>query len=112
MWDEARRRITLDKPRPGAGGGVRLRVRGHDAAFRAAAPGEVVYEVSEGDAVTVLEDVQWADWDADGRLLVATRAGRLEARDGAWPVMATPPHANLAALAPDPAPAPPEAHAW
>jgi len=46
------------------------------------------YEVMEGDAVTALEDVQWADWDADGRLLVATRAGRLEVRDGTRPAEA------------------------
>src|SRR5258706_513335 len=63
MWDQARERITVEKPRPGAGGGVRLRVRGHYAAFRAAAPGDVVYDVVEGDGVTPLEDVQWADWD-------------------------------------------------
>jgi len=112
MWDQARERIAVEKPRPGAGGGVRLRVRGHYAAFRAAAPGDVVYDVVEGDGVTPLEDVQWADWDADGRLLVATRAGRLEVRDGARPLVATQPHAELGALAPDPAPAPAEAEAW
>lgn len=111
LWDEARARIMLEKPRPGAAH-VRLRVSGHYAAFRAAAPGEVVYELAEGDAMTTLEEVQWADWDADGRLLVATREGRLEARDGARPTLATAAHAELAALAPDPAPAPAEAHAW
>jgi hypothetical protein len=108
MWDEGRAQITLEKPRPGARD-TRLRVRGHYAAFRAAAPGQVVYEVTEADAMTTLEDVHW---DADGRLLVATREGRLEIRDGARPTLATAPHAELAALAPEPAPAPAEAHAW
>ncbi len=104
--------MTLEKPRPGGPAGVRLRVRGHYAAFRAAAPGTIVYEVAEGNAVTPLEDVQWADWDAGGRLLVATREGRLEVRDGARPSVATPAQADLAALAPEPAPAPAEAREW
>jgi len=110
-WDEARGdRVILEKPRPG--GRARLRVRGNYAAFRAGRPGFFAYEVMEEDAVTALEDVQWADWDADGRLLVATREGRLEIRDGARPAVATPPHADLAALAPEPAPAPAEALRW
>ena len=71
-----------------------------------------MYDVVEGDGVTPLEDVQWADWDADGRLLVATREGRLEVRDGARPLVATQAHAELGALAPDPAPAPAEAATW
>jgi hypothetical protein len=35
---------------------------------------------SEGD-IQLLDDVQWADWDAQGRLLVATRSGQLQIRD-------------------------------
>src|SRR5205823_4481821 len=56
---------------------------GRYAAFREMTPGPIAYEVVDDDEVTTLEDVQWAEWDADGRLLVATREGRLEVRDGA-----------------------------
>ncbi len=56
--------------------------------------------------------MQWADWDADGRLLVATREGRLKIRDGARPARATPPPADLAPLAPAPAAPPAEAARW
>ena len=112
VWDEARAaRVTLEKPRPGAPS-MRLRVRGYHGAFRALGRGEIVYEVVEGDEVTLLEDVQWADWDAGGRLLVATRAGRLEARDGARTAVAAPAQADLAALTPAPAPPPAEAARW
>jgi hypothetical protein len=75
-------------------------------------PEAVTYEIMEGDEVIALDDVQWADWDADGRLLVATREGRLEARDGARPARATAAHADLAALAPAPVAPPAEAARW
>jgi hypothetical protein len=115
IWDQARaERITMDKPRPGSAGTVRLRVRGWYAAFRALEPkpDTIVYDVMDGGEVMGLEDVQWADWDADGRLLVATRAGRLEVRDGARPTRATPAVADVAALAPAPAAPPDEALRW
>jgi hypothetical protein len=96
MWDEARgERVIMEKARPGAGGRMRLRVRGHYAAFRAPAPGLIEYDRVEDDEVIALEDVHWADWAADGRLL-----------------MPTPAHADLATLAPDPAPASAEALEW
>ena len=85
-------------------------MRGGCAAFRALEPGRIEYDLAEGREITPREDVQWADWDADGRLLVATRNGRLEVRDGARAARATPAQADLAALAPAPAPA--EAAQW
>jgi hypothetical protein len=112
-WDERRgERITLDKPRPGASGRVRLRVRGAFAAFRAARPGPVVYEVAMGDEILALEDVQWADWDASGRLLVATTRGTLQIRDGARPTEAPRDEVDLAGLRPEPVAPPAEARAW
>jgi hypothetical protein len=113
MWDEARAdRVTMEKPCPRSPGRRRLRVRGSYAAFRESKPGPITYEVVDGDEVTTLEDVQWAEWDADGRLLVATGEGRLEVRGGARPAQATPAHADLAALAPAPVAPPPEAAQW
>ena len=58
-----------------------------------------------------LDDVQWADWDARGRLLIATVDGRLQIRDieagGAVPW-----EADEAAHTPDPTPPPAEARLW
>ena len=34
--------------------------------------------------MTTLQNVPWADWDADGRLLVATPEGRPLAAAHAW----------------------------
>jgi len=50
-----------------------------------------------------LDDVVWADWDARGRLLVATRTGSVEIRNSRNKVHAS---ASLADFAPDPSPAP------
>jgi len=54
--------------------------------------------------------VQWAEWDARGRLLVATDDGRMQIRDGAdgsvqW-------ESDEAAFEPDPTPPPAEAWTW
>jgi hypothetical protein len=66
---------------------------------------------SEGD-LELLEDVQWADWDREGRLLVATRSGRLQIRSprsGGHDVVFD---ADLAELTPEPTPAPASAANW
>ena len=39
------------------------------------------YELRSAISRGHLEDVQWAEWDASGRLLVATDDGRLQIRD-------------------------------
>jgi len=113
-WDIRRAaHIALAKPRPREAG-TRLLVRGWYAAYREGEPrkGPPEYWVErDGTAdVEILEGVQWADWATDGRLLVATSAGRLEVRDepragAAWRV-------DLAPLRPDPQPPPSEAFAW
>lgn len=110
MWDE-RRPVTMEKARPGTDGAVRLAVHGWFAAFRSGLPGETLYAIVEGGADRWLEGVQWADWDGDGRLLVATNDGRLQIRDGGdaatvlW-------EQDLASLRPAPAPPPDEARRW
>lgn len=40
----------------------------------------VSYSLEYDDDVTLLNDAQWADWDANGNLLVATRSGTLQMR--------------------------------
>jgi hypothetical protein len=106
VWDEERaERIVMQRPSPRDG--RVLTVRGGQGAFRSGPAGwwqPALYAVDD----QVLDDVQWADWSADGRLLVATVDGRLQVLDGqtvSWEV-------DLAALSPDPQPPPELATRW
>ncbi|HEU4367295.1 MAG TPA: hypothetical protein VFV05_03590 [Methylomirabilota bacterium] len=113
MWDEERApRVSMEKPRPGAGGSSRLIVQGHFAAFREGEPGPIAYAVVEDGRVAPLDDVQWADWDGAGRLLAATVDGKLQIRDGPMTPGAVLSEVDLAALHPQPAPPPEEARRW
>lgn len=113
-WDERRGdRIVMEKARPGQDGSTRLTVRGTYAAARElhGIRTDVRYELHIGARAHHLDDVQWADWDEGGRLLVATAEGQLQIRDvdseGAitW-------QADEAGLAPDPSPPPEGAKNW
>ncbi|MGH8940428.1 MAG: hypothetical protein ACRDV2_13945, partial [Actinomycetes bacterium] len=115
VWDERRAEtVVMHKPDP-TRPSRRLLVQGGRAAFREMGPdryGAAAYSLVDGGNghPHPLDDVQWADWSADGRLLVATRAGSLQCRspDGlevGW-------EQDLARLAPEPVPPPPEAGRW
>ena len=113
MWDEKRvRRVTLRKGRPGADD-VALIVGGRFAAFRDNRnyDPEVRYALEREGALETLEGVQWADWDASGRLLVATSDGRLLVR-GDTPASAASWEVDLSADEPDPQAPPDEARRW
>jgi hypothetical protein len=113
-WDEKRaRRVTMHKPSP-VDEGVRLLVGGRFAAFRDIRnyDPEVWYALERGERLDTLEDVQWAEWDARGRLLVATTNGRLQVRAGGYRTDAVAWERDLSADAPDPQPPPPEARRW
>lgn len=109
-WDEARGdRIVIEAAtglgRLGAAGRER-HVRGDPGAPRH--PHGRPLRAPPGDTATVLEDAQWADWDASGRLLGASRDGRLQIREGTSVVW----EADEGSNEPDPAPPPEEASAW
>lgn len=108
-WDERRsERIVMVKSSP-ADGRV-LSVRGGQAAFRSGPAGwwqPPEYAV-DGEP---FDDLQWADWAADGRLLVATTTGRLQVRDRTDVTRITWEH-DLSALEPAPQPPPPDATRW
>ncbi len=113
-WDERRGdAIVMEKARPGSDGSTRITVRGTYAAGRElhGVRTDIRYELHEDGRSGHLDDVQWADWDARGRLLIATVDGRLQIRDieagGAvtW-------EADEAAHTPDPTPPPAEARLW
>jgi hypothetical protein len=112
-WDE-RRRVEMQKPQPG--GRHLLHVDGTYAGFRESPdwyePATYFLTRAGTNELTVLEDVQWADWDERGRLLAATTAGAIEVRelsgDSARVVFGE----DLARLRPEPAPAPAWAAEW
>jgi hypothetical protein len=72
--------------------------------------GESSYSLDTGSGPHVLDDVQWADWSGDGRLLVATRDGRLQWREADGRAVRW--ETDLAALTPEPVPPPAEARQW
>jgi hypothetical protein len=112
-WDERRASaVTMEKPRPTTEGGVRLRVRGYFAAFREGRSRELAYDLIAGEQVTALDDAQWADWDAEGRLLLATRDGRLQIRELSDQGSRVLSEADAGAETPSPAPPPAEALRW
>lgn len=113
-WDEGRA-VEMRKPRPGEASPPVLCVRGGYAAFREMPnwhdPAEYWLE-ADGDVIP-LDDLQWADWDDEGRLLAATTAGELEIRDlgndGSTTVVFV---EDLSTRRPDPQPAPSWASDW
>lgn len=107
-WDE-RRAVRLRKPAPV--GTAFLEVSGSYGAFRDSPQMREPVRYTLGPEGHTL-DAQWADWDARGRLLLATAAGALQIRmprdDGFELVF----EEDLAALTPDPQPPPAIAHEW
>jgi len=116
MWDERRADVLkMEKARPQSGGTTRLVVQGPFAAFRSSPPGwppRVRYDVVEGGRVRWLEGVQWADWDAEGRLLVATTDARLQIRDASNDRLSVVSEVDLSSLTPSPSAPPKEAYRW
>jgi hypothetical protein len=114
-WDERVDGLTMRKPRPGSPDTTDLTVRGYYAAFRSKLPDDdfdFQYEVRAGGAIAELCDVQWADWDRSGRLLVATTDGRLQIRSGDPHDPQADWEYDLTRIEPNPQPPPPEASRW
>ena len=112
MWDE-KREVILCRARPRRTGrliltdhgwrsNVARRIEGRQPSFALELRGERIE----------LADAAWTDWDADGRLLVATHDGRLQIRDVDAPLL-PPIERDLAGdRSPSPAPAPAWAQSW
>jgi hypothetical protein len=111
-WDE-NRSVTVSRARPGSPA-TALRAAGRFAAFRDNRPYDptTTYEL-ETDGEVVALDVQWADWDHRGRLLLATTAGslRIHEPDGGHLGPPLVEH-DLVPLVPDPQPPPASATRW
>ena len=114
-WDE-RRNARIQKPQPGGGRLLCVaslgRAGGEFGVDQAVDGLRVNYWLETDDDVQPLNHVQWADWDQDGHLLVATRDGKLQVwnLDGedSEPLF----EENLSLLEPEPVPAPAWAQRW
>ncbi|HZI15367.1 MAG TPA: hypothetical protein VE153_33655, partial [Myxococcus sp.] len=111
-WDEQRQAL-LQKARPRGPGRLVLRDQGIDVrASRVEGRAPAFTLERPGRAAMPLEDAVWAEWDAQGRLLVATLDGRLEIRDPDHPRFAAVSSHSLAALRPALREAPEWARRW
>lgn len=113
-WDQ-RRNARLSKPQPGGGAVLCVESVGWAGGefTRQAIDGlHVRYSIESGQELEILDDLQWADWDAQGRLLVATRAGRLQIRRLRDARVDIEFDADLSALEPAPSAAPQWAQHW
>jgi hypothetical protein len=101
--------IQLRRARPGdAGHELRILHQGHSFTDPAI-EGAVLRYALDG---VPLEDAAWADWDAAGRLLVATTAGAIEIREPSFAAWRVTWSHDLSALEPDPVEAPAWASRW
>lgn len=114
-WDE-RRNVRMQKRQPSGHRLLYVESSGHaggEFGIEQAVDGlRVKYSIEADGQLTPLDELQWADWDQDGRLLVATRSGKLQV----WNVNFGKEHIlfeeDLAVLAPKPIPAPDWAQDW
>ncbi|WP_017326913.1 hypothetical protein [Synechococcus sp. PCC 7336] len=72
----------------------------------------VLYSLESDGDLELLEDLQWADWNGEGQMLVATRSGKLQVRnlDANRPEVVF--EEDLSVLDPNPIPAPSWAQRW
>ena len=73
---------------------------------------QVVYALESDRDLKVLDTLQWADWDRQGNLLVATRSGKLQVRNLTRKIYQIEFEVDLSVLEPDPTPAPRWAQHW
>ena len=114
-WDQ-RRNARMQKGQPGGTGVLcveSLGWAGGEFGVDQAVDGlRVGYWLEADGEIELLHHIQWADWDRDGHLLVATRSGKLQI----WNFHGSRPQvlfeADLSLSEPSPAPAPKWACRW
>lgn len=114
-WDE-RRNARLQKRQPGGERLLCVESRGWaggEFGVDQAVDGlRVGYWLELDGEIELLDHLQWADWDRDGRLLVATRTGKLQI----WELRGRRPEVlfeeDLSLAEPSPGPAPAWAQRW
>lgn len=114
-WDE-RRNARLQKQQPNGDRLLRVesvgRAGGEFGVEQAVDGLSLVYALESGGEIEILDDVQWADWDDKGRLLVATRSGKLQVRELRRLSFDLAFEENLSLLHPEPTKAPNWAQQW
>ena len=115
VWDE-RRNVRMQKRQPG---GHRVlyvnsigRAFGEFGAAQAVDGLRVNYWLESEGSLELLNDLQWADWDRQGQLLVANRSGKLQVRrlnDKGYETLF---EEDLSVLEPNSSPAPAWATRW
>src|SRR5437588_6294189 len=111
----ARPNLVLRRERPGGGAGVALGLIHQGVDFRE--PGiegvQIEYFLQEGPGeITPLPEAAWADWDRQGRLLMATRDGELAVCECGRTGLKQTWSEDLRDRKPDPQPAPAWAGRW
>lgn len=114
-WDQ-HRNARLQKRQPGGDHVLCVESRGRaggEFGREQAVDGMwVSYHLETADDARPLDDVQWADWDRNGRLLAATRDGKLQIRQPGRDRDTVLFEADLSRMQPHPSPAPPWASQW
>jgi hypothetical protein len=114
-WDQ-HRKARLYKPQPGSKGVLHVEslgwAGGEFSAGQAVDGLRVLYSLEVNGELEILDDLQWADWDQQGRLLVATRSGRLQIRKLNGRDFLTEFDVDLGQLQPDPVEPPDWATHW
>ncbi len=114
-WDHYRN-TRLYKPQPG--GNAVLHVESVGWAGGEFASGQsvdglkVLYSLEVDGELAIFHDMQWADWDQEGRLLVATRSGQLQIRKLNGKDFSVEFNVDLGQFQPDPAEPPDWATRW
>ncbi|WP_245677709.1 hypothetical protein [Chondromyces crocatus] len=112
MWDE-RRQVVLVRTRPGGSERLVLTDTGLNTARPFAIEGRRPdYHLERRGREVALPDVTWADWDARGRLLLATSYGCLQIRDVDKHPMPVRWERDLEHLPPAPGSAPEHVRRW
>jgi hypothetical protein len=112
MWDE-RRRVVLTKARPGGTGRLVLEDQGFDFRRGGRIEGQLpAYAIEARGRSRDLPDVVWAEWDTVGRLIAATRTGRVQLLDPDGPEPRVIRERDLEGLTPAPEAAPDHARRW
>ncbi len=114
-WDE-RRNARMQKRQPGGNRLLHLESLGSaggEFGVNQAMDGlSICYSLESNGDIEVLDNLQWADWDAEGRLLAATRCGKLQILCLDGRSSETVFEQDLSLLKPTPTPSPPWAQRW
>ena len=114
-WDE-RRNARMLKRQPGGDGLLGVEsvgwAGGEFGADQAVDGLRVRYWLGVDGRLEPVDDLQWADWDRDGRLLAATRSGKLQIRTIGQEAHEIVFEEDLSVLEPNPIPAPAWAERW